>query len=77
MLPEAAEEEEWKVLKEVKRRSQEQQVRWTELQTRRKVIIQREKRNNRTYEQREQISLKRAEARKLLREAAPQEKAQK
>ena len=52
MLPEAAEEEEWKVLKEVKRRSQEQQVRWTELQTRRKVIIQREKRNNRTDEQR-------------------------
>ena len=66
MLPEAAEEEEWKVLKEVKRRSQEQQVRWTELQTRRKVIIQREKRNNRTDEQSEQISLKRAEARKLL-----------
>ena len=64
MLPEATEEEEWKVLKEVKRRSQEQQVRWTELQTRRKVIIQREKINNRTDEQREQISLKKAEARK-------------
>ena len=63
MLPEAAEEEEWKVLKEVKRRSQEQQVRWTELQTRRKVIIQREKRNNHIDEQREQISIKRAEAR--------------
>ena len=63
MLPEAAEEKEWKVLKETRKRSQKQQARWTELQTRRKVILQRGTRNNRSDDQREQITLKRARGR--------------
>ena len=43
------------------RRSQEQQARWTELQTRRKTLKMRDKRNNLTDEQREEIKRKKAE----------------
>ena len=61
MLPHL-EEEEWKLLRTMKRRSQEEQTRWTDLQRNRKNLIRNEKRQNMS-EKREQRNIEKAEAR--------------
>jgi hypothetical protein len=62
MLPDL-EEEEWKVLKAVRGRSQEEQARWTQLQKRRKALKMCVRTQNLTDEQREQKNRWKSEAR--------------
>ena len=62
MLPHL-EEEEWKLLRTMKRRSQEEQTRWTDLQRIRKNLIRNDKRQNMSEEKREQRNMEKAEAR--------------